>query len=80
MIISEEMCTLYARSLKKLTQRTFRITDKCKNHRDCINEVACPAFYLEGERVQIDAAACSGCALCAQICPENAILPVKRDA
>ena len=24
--------------------------------------------------------ACTGCALCAQICPENAILPVKDAA
>lgn len=79
-VISEEMCTLYARGLKKLNKRAFRITDKCKNHRDCINEIACPAFFLEGERVQIDAAACVGCALCAQICPENAILPVKGES
>ena len=76
-VISQEMCTLYARGLKLLKQRAFEITDKCKNHRDCINELACPAFYLEGEQVKIDADMCVGCAVCAQICPENAILPVK---
>ncbi|BBO67412.1 indolepyruvate oxidoreductase [Desulfosarcina alkanivorans] len=76
-IISQEMCTLYARSLKKLNVRAFRVTDKCKNHRDCIDQIGCPAFYLEGERVQINANTCVGCAVCAQICPGNAITPVK---
>jgi indolepyruvate ferredoxin oxidoreductase alpha subunit len=79
-IISEEMCTLYAKGLKKLKTRAFTVTDKCTNHRDCINEIACPAFYLEGERVKIDANTCVGCAVCAQICPENAILPIKKSA
>jgi indolepyruvate ferredoxin oxidoreductase alpha subunit len=37
----------------------------------------CPAFYLDGERVQINPNTCVGCAVCAQICPENAITPVK---
>jgi indolepyruvate ferredoxin oxidoreductase alpha subunit len=79
-IISEEICTLYARGLKRLKKRAFRVSDKCTNHRDCISQIACPAFFIEGERVQIDANACAGCALCAQICPENAILPQKTDA
>lgn len=77
-IISQEMCTLYAKSLKKLKARAFTVTDKCKNHRDCINEIACPAFYLEGEAVKINADQCVGCAVCAQICPENAIMPLKK--
>jgi indolepyruvate ferredoxin oxidoreductase alpha subunit len=77
-IISQEMCTLYARSLKKLNERAFKVTDKCKNHRDCINAIGCPAFYLDGDRVQINPATCVGCAVCAQICPENAITPVKE--
>ncbi len=76
-IISQEMCTLYARGLNQLKVRAFTVTDKCKNHRDCINQIACPAFYLDGERVQINPNTCVGCAVCAQICPENAITPVK---
>ena len=76
-VISQEICTLYARSLGTLKARAFQVSDRCANHRDCLNELACPAFYLEGEKVRIDADACVGCAVCAQICPENAIVPLK---
>jgi len=76
-IISEEACTLYAQSLKKARGKPFYISEKCKNHRDCVDELACPAFYTEGEKVYIDADLCTGCALCAQICPEKAIVPVR---
>lgn len=76
-VIAQEMCTLYAKNLKLLKPRPFMVTDKCRNHRNCINELACPAFYLEAEKVRIDPDACVGCAVCAQICPENAIAPVK---
>ncbi len=76
-VISQEICTLYAKSLKKLKPRAFKVSDRCKNHRDCLNSIACPAFYLDGEKVNIDADTCVGCAVCAQICPENAIVPLK---
>ncbi len=78
-IISQETCTLLAKSLKQIKPRPFYVTDKCKNHRDCINQIACPAFFLDGEKVKIDPASCVGCAVCAQICPENAILPKKEN-
>ncbi|MCP3923142.1 MAG: indolepyruvate ferredoxin oxidoreductase subunit alpha [Desulfobacterales bacterium] len=77
-IIAKERCTLYAKSVKKLKGKPFQIVeDKCLNHRDCINELACPAFYLENDAVKINADMCVGCSICAQVCPENAILPVK---
>ncbi len=76
-IISREICTLYAKSLKELRGKSFYVSEKCNNHRACINELACPAFFLEDEKVKIDPDLCVGCAVCAQICPEHAILPVK---
>jgi indolepyruvate ferredoxin oxidoreductase, alpha subunit len=78
-IIAKEKCTLYAKSLKQLKGRSFYVTDKCKNHRDCINELACPAFFIQDEKVKINPSLCVGCAVCAQVCPENAILPIKKE-
>lgn len=78
-IIAKEMCSLYAKSLKRAKTRPFYISEKCKLHKNCINELACPAFLIEDEKVKIDANLCVGCAVCAQVCPENAILPLKSD-
>jgi len=77
-VISQEPCTLYAKALKKLRGKPFFVGQKCKNHKDCINELACPAFFIQNNRVKIDPALCTGCTVCAQICPENAILPLKE--
>jgi indolepyruvate ferredoxin oxidoreductase alpha subunit len=79
-IISQETCALYARALKLPKRKPFAVGDKCKNHKDCITSLACPAFYIWEDRVKIDANLCTGCALCAQICPEHAIVPAKATA
>jgi len=78
-IISEEICALYANALKLPKHKPFHVSDKCKNHKTCIDSLACPAFFIWEDRVKIDANLCTGCAVCAQICPENAILPVKTE-
>ena len=77
-IISQEPCALYAKSIKLLKPRAFTVTDRCVDHRDCIDSIACPSFYLEDGRVKIDADTCVGCAVCAQICPEHAITLLKK--
>jgi indolepyruvate ferredoxin oxidoreductase alpha subunit len=76
-VIARELCALYAKSLKKTGRKPFFVSEKCKNHRECINSLGCPAFFIEDNRVKINQDMCVGCAVCAQICPENAILPVK---
>ena len=77
-IISREICTLYAKGLKLQSSRRYMVTSKCKNHRDCINQLGCPAFSINEGKPYIDPGQCTGCSICAQICPENAILPVKE--
>ena len=76
-VIAEQDCALQVKGTKKASGRAFTVSDRCKGHRTCINELACPAFYLEGGRVQIDPALCTGCSVCAQVCPEKAIVPDK---
>lgn len=78
-VISQELCVLYAAGLKLPRRKPFQVSDKCQNHRVCMTRLACPAFYVWNDRIKIDATLCTGCALCAQICPENAILPVKEE-
>jgi len=79
-IISKELCPLFAKVVKKARKvRPFYVDqDKCKKHMDCINLLACPAMYLDKGRTMIDESLCIGCAVCAQVCPENAILPLKK--
>jgi indolepyruvate ferredoxin oxidoreductase alpha subunit len=73
-IISQEICPMYEKTFKKPEKRTYYIDhEKCKNHRVCLNTLACPAFYLDGGKVEIDESSCIGCTLCVQVCPENAI-------
>ncbi|MBF0524324.1 MAG: indolepyruvate ferredoxin oxidoreductase subunit alpha [Deltaproteobacteria bacterium] len=78
-IISKEICPLFARQVGQAKKaKPFVVNqEKCKKHRICINQVACPAFYLEGDQVMINKNQCIGCAVCAQVCPENAIVPSK---
>jgi indolepyruvate ferredoxin oxidoreductase alpha subunit len=78
-IISQEFCPLFAKATGQLKRsKPFQIShDRCKNHRDCINQLGCPAMYLDEDQVEINPNLCTGCSVCAQICPENAIVPRK---
>ncbi len=77
-VIARQNCVLLDKSLKKHTGNPFYVSDRCKNHRDCINDLACPAFFIESGKVKINPALCTGCGVCAQGCPEHAILPLKK--
>ncbi|MDQ7031622.1 MAG: indolepyruvate ferredoxin oxidoreductase subunit alpha [Desulfonauticus sp.] len=69
-IIAEEPCPLFARKVlgRKKNKRAY-ISDTCDNCLKCVQELACPAFFIdESKKVRINAGLCSGCMLCLQIC------------
>ena len=47
--------------------------DKCIGCRKCMRELGCPALNSLHGKVSIDRNLCTGCGLCAQICPVAAI-------
>ncbi len=47
--------------------------NKCINCRKCINSLGCPGIIISEGKVKIDGALCTGCMLCSQVCPVNAI-------
>lgn len=82
-LIAKSPCPLFEnRMLRKKVKVTFEVDASCDLCRRCLEELGCPAFYLEttsaGEtRVRIDRALCSGCSLCAQMC--KSIRPRRTD-
>ena len=49
--------------------------EKCIGCQKCIRELGCPALSIKAgeKKVEIDSATCTGCGLCANICPAGAI-------
>lgn len=67
-IIFKSPCIAIVKSDKKAV-----ISDKCINCKKCIREIGCPALITVDGQVTIDKNLCTGCELCAHVCPVNAI-------
>jgi len=74
-LIAEEPCPLFARRAYgvKRTQVAYVAADCAEAAKDgtcgdCLNTLACPAFFLENGKMAIDPILCSGCMLCLQVC------------
>ncbi|MCK5147698.1 indolepyruvate ferredoxin oxidoreductase subunit alpha [bacterium] len=84
-IITNRPCALYPAENRKLVQETpFAVDhDKCIGCHACF-KVSCPAISESDQKTakgltksQIDSALCTGCSVCAQVCPVNAIERIK---
>ena len=47
--------------------------EKCIGCKKCINSLGCPGIVISDGKVTIDGTLCTGCGLCSQVCPVNAI-------
>lgn len=63
--------------------QTRMMVDKtaCIGCKKCIREIGCPALIFDGTEnvAAIDPGQCTGCSLCAQLCPVNAIRKPDSD-
>jgi len=77
-VISRSPCTIIEQRTKRQAgEETIpyhidqeRCSEKCEA---CIKLLGCPAIMRENGRTIIDGALCTGCGICAQICPYHAI-------
>ncbi len=70
-IIAEEPCVLFARrTLGKKNAQVAYVAEDTPAVRTCLEELACPAFYVQNNQIAIDEEQCTGCMLCVQICPD----------
>ncbi|MFH0917052.1 MAG: indolepyruvate ferredoxin oxidoreductase subunit alpha [bacterium] len=76
-VVARRACqVLEQRELKQKGERfvPYEIdVDQCTDCKSCISKLGCPAILIEDGQVVIDAAQCTGCAVCATICPSGAI-------
>jgi len=69
-IIAQRACVIKARK-KGERLRPLQVNEECKGCKICI-DFGCPAIEFEGERARINSL-CTGCGVCAAICPASAI-------
>ena len=61
---------LYARRrLKKAQPQVAEVAQQGAEALRCLEQLACPAFYRQGDNLAVDEALCSGCMVCLQIAP-----------
>ena len=60
-------------AITKPSGRCSVAAENCINCKKCIRETGCPALITADGKVAIDKNLCTGCGLCAQICPVEAI-------
>ncbi|MDD1731637.1 MAG: indolepyruvate ferredoxin oxidoreductase subunit alpha [Methanothrix sp.] len=69
-IIARRPCVIKARKAGQ-RPRPLQVNDQCKGCKICI-DFGCPAIEFEEERARINSL-CTGCGVCAAICPASAI-------
>jgi indolepyruvate ferredoxin oxidoreductase alpha subunit len=76
-IVARRECQLMAvRRMKKEGAKIpkYEINEeKCIKCKTCLKEFGCPAIQEKNGKIYIDETICTGCGVCAQVCPVKAI-------
>ncbi len=68
-LIAKEPCPLYTRRVyKKVAPQVAYVADSCAGRFDCLDKLACPAMYKNGDKAAVNPILCNGCMLCLQVC------------
>jgi len=78
-VVSRRLCAIIEQRDKKKHKEAIvpyrvdpeKCNDKCNA---CIDLLGCPALIKEGTKTVIDDSLCTGCGICAQVCPHKAIV------
>ena len=75
-IIASHPCVLQERGGLDEAARTLCVTEDCTACRLCLDDLECPAIGWddEADTARIDRIACTGCGVCAYVCPVQAIV------
>lgn len=72
---AEVEATYTPEQAKKEAMRCL-VCGSCGSCNHCIDNLGCPAMYKQGDQIFINPILCDGCGICAQVCPNGAIVPV----
>jgi indolepyruvate ferredoxin oxidoreductase alpha subunit len=68
-LIAKEPCPLFSRRVyKKVAPQVAYVADSCTGRFDCLDKLACPAMYKDGDKAAVNPNLCNGCMLCLQVC------------
>jgi indolepyruvate ferredoxin oxidoreductase alpha subunit len=78
-VVSRRLCAIIEQREKRKRKEEvlpyFVDQDKCSPKCDaCIKLLGCPAIIKQGVKTVIDSSLCTGCGVCAQVCPYKAIV------
>ncbi len=76
LIVSRAPCVLLNK--KSLGKKRIIDAEKCKKCRQCL-KLGCPAIEAGEEEIKINELLCTGCGLCQQVCPFQAIEEKEKD-
>jgi len=82
-VVSRRLCAMIEQREKRKRKEKvipyYIDQDKCNTKCNaCIELLGCPAITKEDGKTVIDSSLCTGCGICAQICPYKAIIEEKE--